>query len=138
MGFGASVMGSAPRPLKYQVGRLAFGVAAAQKLQDQHAFPAEIHMISDNGHPGASWQGEALEVVVSNTRRYADRVDITPNAYIDDGMLDVCVITAGSPLAKLQQITSLAGLHKPADNTGRFFRRVQFLLRILPFVEMEL
>src|SRR6266567_4487322 len=38
LGFDASVIGSTPRPLKYQVGRLAFGVAAAQKLQDQHAF----------------------------------------------------------------------------------------------------
>jgi len=138
LGFDASVIGNTPRPLKYQVGRLAFGVAAAQKLQEQHAFPAEIHMISDSGHPGASWQGEALEVAVSNTRRYADRVDITPNAYIDDGMLDVCVITAGSPLATLQQITSLAVLHKPDDTTARFFRGIQFFLRIPASVQMQL
>ncbi len=131
LGFDASVIGSTPRPLKYQVGRLAFGVAAAQKLQDQHAFPAEIHMISDSGHPGASWQGEALEVVVSNTRRYADRVDITPNAYIDDGMLDVCVITAGSPLATLV-------LHKPDDSTARLFRGIQLFLRIPASVQMQL
>jgi YegS/Rv2252/BmrU family lipid kinase len=138
LGFDASVIGSTPRPLKYQVGRLAFGVAAAQKLPEQHAFPVEIHMISDSGHPGASWQGEALEVVVSNTRRYADRVDITPNAYIDDGMLDVCVITAGSPLATLQQITSLAVLHKPDETTARFFRGIQFFLRIPASVQMQL
>jgi len=138
LGFEAPVIGSTTRPLKYQVGRLAFGAAAAQKQLEQHAFPVEIHAISDNDHPGASWQGEALEVVVSNTRRYADRVDITPNAYIDDGMLDVCVITAGSPLATLQQITALAVLHKPDDTTARFFRGIQFFLRIPASVQMQL
>ena len=141
LGFDAPVIGGTPRLSKYQGGRLAFEAAAAQKLPEQHAFPVEIHMISDNDHPGATWQGEALEVVVSNTRRYSGasgRVDITPHAYINDGMLDVCVITAGSPQATLQQITSLAVLHKPDDTTARFFRGLQFFLCIPASVQMQL
>ena len=38
------------------------------------------------------WRGEAWLVAVGNTRCYAGGMRITPDAEVDDGLLDVCVI----------------------------------------------
>src|SRR5437764_12820786 len=46
---------------------------------------------------------------------------MTPNEYIDDGVLDVCVITAGDPLTTLQQITTLLFRRKPDNLTAEYF-----------------
>jgi diacylglycerol kinase family enzyme len=86
LGIDAAVMGHVSKPLKYQVGALAVGVSAAKKLPTQHPFPVEIRV----GSADVLWRGEALQVVIGNTRRYADIVQMTPDAYIDDGILDVC------------------------------------------------
>jgi len=40
------------------------------------------------------WRGDAWLVAVGNTRWYGGGMMITPDAEIDDGLLDVCVITA--------------------------------------------
>ena len=45
------------------------------------------------------WRGKAWLVAIGNTRRYAGGLMITPAAEVDDGLLDVCVITA-TPTAK--------------------------------------
>jgi diacylglycerol kinase (ATP) len=45
------------------------------------------------------WRGAAWLVAIGNTRWYAGGLMITPDAEIDDGLLDVCVITA-APTAK--------------------------------------
>ena len=54
--------------------------------------------MSERGDGAMKWQGGAWQVIVSKTRYYAGNVDIAPDAYLDDGLLNVCVITAGSPL----------------------------------------
>jgi len=48
----------------------------------------------------AEWEGRAWLVAVGNTRGYAGGMMITPGAEIDDGLLDVCVIS-GVPAAEL-------------------------------------
>lgn len=40
------------------------------------------------------WRGGAWLVAIGNTRWYAGGLMITPGAEVDDGLLDVCVITA--------------------------------------------
>jgi diacylglycerol kinase (ATP) len=45
------------------------------------------------------WRGKAWLVAIGNTRWYAGGLMITPDAEVDDGLLDVCVITA-TPTAK--------------------------------------
>ena len=46
---------------------------------------------------GEEWRGDAWLVAVGNTRCYAGGMMITPDAEIDDGLLDVCIIGRTSP-----------------------------------------
>jgi YegS/Rv2252/BmrU family lipid kinase len=138
LGFDAAVISHVSKPLKYRIGRLAFGVAAAKEIPDQHPFPVEIGTNGNSKNSSVLWHGDAMEVVISNTRRYADAVNITPDAYIDDGILDVCVITAGTPLETVQQLTSLLVMRKPDNLTTEFFRGAHFSLSVPASTHIQL
>ena len=86
------------KPLKYRLGQLAFDLAAIKELPAVHPFPVEVQAMSERGEGAMKWQGEAWQVIVSKTRSYAGNVDLAPDAYLDDGLLNVCVIPADSPL----------------------------------------
>jgi hypothetical protein len=77
-------------------------------------------------------------VVIGNTRLYADIVEMTPDAYVDDGMLDVCVITSGNPLTTMQQIVSLLLRHHPDNLTAEHFQGAQFSLSVPASVALQL
>jgi len=119
LGIDAAIMGHVSKPLKYRVGVLAVGASTAKELPEHRPFPVEIWAGKEKNE-GIHWQGEALQVVIGNTRLYADIVQMTPDAHIDDGQLDVCVITAGNPLTTMQQLTSLLLRHHPDNVTAEF------------------
>src|SRR2546430_12309774 len=84
------------------------------------------------------WQGEARQVIIGNTRRYANTVEMTADASINDGMLDACVITAGDPLSTVQQIASLLFRRKPDNRTTEFFRGAQLSICIPASIALQL
>src|SRR5205823_1816982 len=131
----AAVMENVSKPLKYRIGPLAVGLSMAKELPTHHPFPVEIQG-THGGEP--LWKGEALQVVIGNTRRYGDIAEMTPNAYIDDGVLDVCVITAGDPLTTMQQITSLLLRKKPDNLTAEYFHGSQLYMSVPASVPMQL
>ncbi len=45
--------------------------------------------MSEHGDAAMDWQGEAWQVIVSKTRSYAGTVDVAPDAYLDDGVLNL-------------------------------------------------
>jgi YegS/Rv2252/BmrU family lipid kinase len=137
LGIDAAVMGHVSRPLKYRIGPLAVGVAAAKEVLTQHPFPVEIR-VNDASNAEMLWKGEALQVVIGNTRRYANIVEMTPNAYIDDGMLDVCIITAGDPLTTMEQIISLLGRRKPDTLTAEYFHGAHLSITVPASIAMQL
>jgi len=137
LGIDAAIMKHVSKPLKYRVGPLAVGVSTARELPAQRPFPVEIRAGGENDE-GMYWQGEALQVVVGNTRLYADIVQMTPDAHIDDGILDVCVITAGNPLTTMQQIVSLLLRHQPDNLTAEHFQGAHFLLSVPASVALQL
>ncbi len=137
LGIDAAIMEHVSKPLKYRVGPLAVGVSAAKEVPEQHPFPVEIHAGAlHNGD--VLWQGEAIQVVIGNTRRYADILKMTPDAYIDDGILDVCVITAGDPLTTMQQITSLLLRRKPDNTTAEYFHGAHLSISVPASIAMQL
>jgi hypothetical protein len=77
-------------------------------------------------------------VVIGNTRRYGDIAEMTPNAYVDDGMLDVCVITAGDPLSTMQQISSLLLRRKPDNLSAEYFQGAHLSITVPSSVPMQL
>src|SRR5438874_1210610 len=130
LGLDAAIMGHVSKPLKYKIGPLAVGVSAAKELPTQHPFPIEIRLFATGRSGEVLWKGEALQVVIGNTCRYADVAEMTPDAYIDDGVLDVCVITAGDPLTTIQQLTSLLLRRKPDNTTAEYFHGAHLSLSV--------
>lgn len=136
LGIDAAIMGNVSKPLKYRIGPLAVGLSAAKELPSQHPFPIEIRTSADDSEP--LWRGEAIQVVIGNTRRYGDIAEMTPDAYIDDGVLDVCVVTSGDPLSTMQQITSLLLRKKPDNLTAEYFHGAHLYIRVPASVPMQL
>ncbi len=138
LGIDAAIMQGVSKPLKYRVGPLAVGLSAAKALPEHHAFPIEVRSGGSGREGEVLWKGDALQVVVGNTRRYADIAEMTPNAYIDDGILDVCVITGGDPLGTMQQVASLLLRRKPDNTTAEYFHDAHLEITVPASVPLQL
>jgi diacylglycerol kinase family enzyme len=138
LGIDAAVMGRVNKTLKHRIGVAAVGIAATEEMTAQHTFPVEVWVTGKGRDTELAWQGEALQVVIGNTRRYANTVEMTAGASIDDGMLDACVITAGDPLSTVQQIASLLFRRKPDNRATEFFRGEHLSFRVPATIAMHL
>ena len=138
LGVDATVMSGVNKSLKDRIGVAAVGLVVAEKLPEQHTFPLELSITEKGSSVKKNWQGNALQIVLGNTRRYAAVVEMTPDAYIDDGLLEVCVITAGEPLSTLRQISSLLLRRKPDNQTSEFFRGTHITLRAPASIGLQL
>lgn len=138
LGIDAAVMSGVNKSLKQRIGVAAIGLVAAQKLPQQHTFPIELSISGKGNGDTQNWRGEAIQVVLGNTRRYADVVEMTPDAYIDDGLLDVRVITAGEPLSTLGQVASLLLRRQPDNQTSESFRGAHITLRAPASIDLQL
>lgn len=136
LGIDAAVMGAVSQPLKYRLGPVAVGLAAARELPKHHPFPLELRRVAGSNDE-VLWSGKALQVVIGNSRLYAGVVEMTPNAVIDDGLLDVCIITAGDPLTSLQQIVSLLLRHSPNQVTAEYFQGAHLALRVPASISLQ-
>ncbi|GAC1361343.1 MAG: hypothetical protein NVS2B12_21470 [Ktedonobacteraceae bacterium] len=130
LGIDAAIMNGVSKPLKYRIGPLAVGLSAAREISEQRSFSIEIQAVEANLPAKMLWKGEAMQVVVGNTRRYAGVVEITPDAYIDDGMLDLRVITMGDPLTTMQQLSSLLLRQKLDTTTSEYLRAASLYLTV--------
>lgn len=138
LGIDAAVINPAPQELKQRVGPFAFDLAVAESLPEQHPFPIEVAIVVDGQDQPVSWIGEAYEVILGNTRHYANAVELTPDAYLDDGKLDLCVITEGNTFTTLQQITSLLFRRRSDEITARHFLGACILITVPASVHMHL
>ena len=138
LGIDAAIMGRVNKTLKHHIGVAAVGIAATEQMPAQHAFPIEIRIMEKGRDTERVWQGEARQVIIGNTRRYANTVEITADASIDDGMLDACVITAGDPFSTMQQIASLLFRRKPDNRTTECFRGAQLSICIPASIALQL
>ncbi len=137
LGIDAAVLGAVSQPLKYRLGTVAVGLAAAKELPKHHPFPLELWRVTGSNHE-MLWSGKALQVVIGNSRLYAGVVEMTPQATIDDGLLDICVITAGDPLTTLQQIASLLLRRSPDQVTAEYFQGARLALRVPASIPLQL
>lgn len=133
LGLDAQVMQGVSKPLKYKIKQLAVGLSAAKELPTYRPFPLEIRGADHN----VLWQGEAIQVIIGNTRLYADILHMTPEAYIDDGKLDVCIITSGDFVGTVQQIFSLLLRRQPDNVTAEYFRDARLFLKVPAHVGLQ-
>ncbi len=138
LGIDATVMSHVSKPLKYRIGSVAVGLSAAKEVPVHQAFPVEIEVEGAEDNKGTLWKGEVMQIVIGNTRRYADVVEITPNAYINDGLLNVCLITAGNPLTAMQLAASLLFRRRPDNTTAEYMTSAHFSLKAPASVDLQL
>ena len=138
LGIDASIMGHVSTTLKERIGEAAVVIAAAKTIPRQHAFPIEIRSSRNGKTPDVLWRGEALQVIVGNTRRYGNIAEVTSKAFIDDGKLDVCIITAGNPLTTIGQIVSILLHRDPVRGRSEYFQGERFWIRVPGSVNLQL
>ena len=138
LGIDAAIMSQVPTSLKERIGKAAVVLAAVKTLPSQHAFPIEIWSSGEGAEKAMRWKGEALQVIVGNTRRYGNFAEATPDALIDDGALDVCIITAGAPLSTIKQILSILLNRNPRNGRSERFRDSRFWIRAPASVDLQL
>ncbi len=85
-GFGAQVTTETPDNLKTALGKAAYVLTGLFK-----AFNLETQHVRITG-PNMAWQGEVYALVVGNGRQAGGGIELCPDAYIDDGLLDVVVV----------------------------------------------
>ncbi|MDQ6660667.1 MAG: hypothetical protein M3Z24_06840, partial [Chloroflexota bacterium] len=140
LGLDADVISHTSKPLKERIGRLAFDVAAAKGTPQPRPFPVEIRAVTDpdKGTSELLWKGEGLQILVANTREYANVVDVAPNAYLDDGIIDICVITGGHPLKTLEQLASIVFRREIDTSISQKFRGAHLLIRVPASIKLQL
>lgn len=130
LGIDASILAHVSKSVKYRVGDVAFALTTLKELPQLHPFPVELWAGNNAANAGLMWQGQAWQILVANARHYGNIVDVAPNAHLDDGALDVCIMTAATPLATVEQITSLLLKHKPKDDNTHYFHGPSFVIRV--------
>src|SRR2546421_4570152 len=85
LGVDAAMLAHINKPLKYEVGKIAFDLAGLKELPRQRPFPVEISSLNTSGKLDLLWKGQAWQVIVNNSRLYAGTITLAPHAYIDDG-----------------------------------------------------
>ena len=116
LGVDGAVMGRVSKPLKRRIGRAAVGLAIAQSLPALRSVRITAEL---DGH---RWRGRVSELIVGNTRLYGGFTSVTPDAYVDDGLLDTVLITAADPLAAGRQLASLLIRRHPDSSSARTYR----------------
>lgn len=116
VGIDGAIVERVNKPLKNRVGRAAVGLAALQALPAARAVPMRIEM--DN----LRWQGRIMQIVVGNTRRYGGLGAITPDAFADDGLFDVCLITATGALNVARALGALLLRRRLKPAVAQYYR----------------
>ena len=137
LGIDAAIMRRVSKSLKDKIGTAAVALAAVEEMPAHAPFAVEIRAAAGAGEPKVLWKGEALQVVIGNTRRYGNIAELTPTAKIDDGVLDVCVITAGNPLNTMQQILSLLLQRKASNATAEYFHAARLSISVPASIDMQ-
>jgi len=138
LGIDAAILRRVSPTLKRKIGTAAVALAAVRELPARHGFPLEIRSSGAGEEERVLWRGDALQVIVGNTRRYGNIAELTPEARIDDGVLDVCVITAGDPLTTIGQILATLLRRKPRSGPSEYFQGAHFSMTVPASVGLQL
>src|SRR5947209_14691784 len=84
LGVDAAIIQMTADSFRQRYGQLAFYLTWLQNFPHIHRVPVQIQWSS-----GASWEGQPREILINNARHYGSVVDIAPEAYVNDGLLDI-------------------------------------------------
>ena len=132
LGFDGATIARVNKPLKNMIGPAAIGLAAVRALPKFRAVPVRV-TLND-----AEWEGRVSQIVVGNTRRYGSFTRMTPDAFIDDGQLDVCLITATDALSAGLQFGSLLLRQRPSMHSAEYYRASSVVVRAATPLPLEI
>lgn len=122
-GFGSQVTASTSEELKKLLGGAAYLLTGLTRFNELHAASGRFR------GPNFDWQGDFLALGVGNGRLAGGGQPLCPEALVDDGLLDLCIVPATQDVAgTLRALFSggVRGLHASAAKSVR-----------LPWVEIE-
>lgn len=111
-----SIVNERANTLRWPKGGARYNVAIALELPRFRPLPFVLTL------DGETWATDAMLVAVGNAQSYGAGIRITPDARLDDGLLDVCVL---APVSKLDFVKTLpkartgAHVHHPAVTIRR-------------------
>lgn len=123
LGADGAVMQRVSRSLKNRLGPLAVGVAAVEALPSIKRTRVAVEM------DGVRWDGEISEMIVGNTRAYGGFTQVTTEAFVDDGLLDICLFTTDGVLPAARQMASLLVRQHPSEASSEMYRAAQVTVR---------
>lgn len=132
LGLDGAVIARVSKPLKNLIGPAAVGLAAVQTLPKFRAVPVQVTLNDTR------WEGRVSQIVVGNTRRYGAFTRITPDAFVDDGQLDVCLITATDVVAAGRQFASLLLRQRPSPASAEYYRASSIIVRAPTAMPLEI
>jgi len=116
LGLDGAVMARLSKPLKKRIGRLAVGLAAIEALPSFEPVAVRVEIGE------TLWQGHVWQIIIGNTRRYGGFTSLTPEAYADDGLLDVCLLTAEGTVSLASQAATLLVRGHPDLRSAEVYR----------------
>lgn len=116
-GWDAAAVARLRPAVKRRIGRLAYGVSAAEALLAQAPAPLQLTLADGSCHAG-------FGVVVSNARCYGGRYVVTPRASLFSPRLEVCLLKRRGRLAMLGHALRL-GLHLPLQSPAVEFFSIE-------------
>ncbi len=119
IGFDAAVNQALSREAKQALWPLGYIVKGITEAIDFASEEAEIVI---DGRPVVS---EIVLAVVSNTRLYGGVVQLAPHASIDDGLLDVCIVSGKGGLPLISAVALISLLQRPELIPGVDMRRAR-------------
>jgi diacylglycerol kinase (ATP) len=118
-----SVVNERANRLRWPRGGARYDVAIALELPRFKPLPFRLTL------DGEVWETDAMLVAVGNAQSYGAGIRITPDALLDDGLLDVCVL---APVSKVEFVRTL-----PKARTGAHVSHPAVTVRRARVVTLE-
>lgn len=129
-GFGAEVTSQTPTAMKAAIGGSAYALEAVLMAMRSSAYTGRLIT------PDKTYEGKVVMFAVGNGRQAGGGAQMTPNAILDDGLLDVMLVQAHEGVNFFNTLESLAKLKLNAMDGFQHFKTNQ--LKIESDREMQI
>lgn len=131
-GFGAEVTSKTPTLLKNALGGAAYGVEALLMAMGSSAYRGRLIM------PDRLYEGQVLMFAVGNGRQAGGGVQMTPDALINDGALDIMLMPAPLDQGFIQVLRDLAKLRTKSLDGFYYIRASNFKIEAEHEIQINL
>jgi len=128
----AHILEGEGRELKRQLGPAAYGALGVKAALSAHGTPVEVDA------DGEWISGRLLLGVVANVRLYGGTVDLSPEALLDDGWLDLSLFMGEGSWAKLRHLGAVLTRRRAARPEWRTLRAARIAISADPPLPVHL